>query len=168
MAGMHYSFLNTAYNNDVNNDWDSLGCISSIRQRLGYRFVLTETHMPARAVAGQPLSFTIGLSNNGYASPYNPRAVFLILRSRTNGAEYPLTCRADPRKWYSGKVDWQETLQLPAGLPADAYDLFLALPDKDAELAKRPEYSIRLANEETWEPATGYNNLHCAITVAHK
>jgi hypothetical protein len=168
MAGMHYSFLNTAYNNDVNNDWDSLGCISSIRQRLGYRFVLTETHMPARAVAGQPLSFTIGLSNNGYASPYNPRAVFLVLRSRTNGAEYPLACRADPRKWYSGKVDWQETLQLPAGLPADAYDLFLALPDKDAELAKRPEYSIRLANEETWEPATGYNNLHCAITVAHQ
>jgi Domain of unknown function (DUF4832)/Domain of unknown function (DUF4874) len=168
MAGMHYSFLNTTYNNDVNNDWDSLGCISSIRQRLGYRFVLTETHMPARAASGQPLSFTIHLLNAGYASPYNPRAVLLILRNRTTGTEYPLSCQADPRKWYSGKIVWNETLQLSSDLPGGTYDLFLALSDEDPSLAKRPEYSIRLANEETWEPATGYNNLHCSITVSHK
>ena len=168
MAGMHYSFLNTTYNNDVNNDWDSLGCISSIRQRLGYRFVLTETHMPSRAISGQPLSFTIHLLNAGYASPYNPRAVFLVLKNHSTGTEYALPCQADPRKWYSGKIDWKETLQLPADLPAGTYDLFLALPDKDPSLAKRPEYSIRLANEATWEPATGYNNLHGTLTVSHK
>ena len=124
--------------------------------------------MPSRIMAGQSLSFTINLRNAGYASPYNPRAVFLILRSMTNGSEYPLPCQADPRKWYSGEVAWKETLQLPADLPAGTYDLFLALPDKDASLAKRPEYSIRLANENTWDPATGYNNLHCQITVSHK
>jgi hypothetical protein len=168
MAGMHFSFLNTAYNNDVNNDWDSLGCISSIRQRLGYRFVVSETRMPSHAAAGQPLSFVIHLRNTGYASPYNPRTVFLVLRNHSSGAEYTLPCQADPRKWYSGKTDWKESLQLPADMPDGTYDCYLALPDKDPSLSKRPEYSIRLANEDTWEPSTGYNNLHCAIIVAHK
>jgi Domain of unknown function (DUF4832)/Domain of unknown function (DUF4874) len=166
MAGMHYSFLNTTYNNDVNNDWDSLGCISSIRQRLGYRFVLTEAQFPRRA--SQTIAFSIHLRNIGYASPYNPRAVLLILKSVTNSAEYALPCQADPRKWYSGEVAWNETLQLPSNLPAGTYDLFLALPDKDASLVRKPEYSIRLANEKTWDPATGYNNLHCQLTVSHK
>jgi hypothetical protein len=168
MAGMHFSFLNTTYNNNVNNDWDSLGCISSIRQRLGYRLELIQTHMPSHAAPGQPLSFVIHLRNTGYASLYNPRTAFFVLRNHSSGAEYTLPCQADPRKWYSGKIDWKESLQLPAGIPDGTYDCYLTLPDKDASLSKRPEYSIRLANEDTWEPATGYNNLHCAITVAHK
>jgi hypothetical protein len=166
MAGMHFSFLNTTYNNDVNNDWDSLGCISSIRQRLGYRFTLTEAQLPRQA--SQTLTFAIHLVNTGYASPYNPRTVTLIFRNHTSGAEYTLPCQADPRKWYAGKINWKETLQLPADLPVATYDVYLALPDHDPSLAKRPEYSIQFANQDTWEPATGYNNLHCAITVAHK
>jgi len=165
MEGVHLSFLNTAYNNDVNNDWDSTGCMSSIRKRLGYRFILREAHFPATAIAGHSFSFNIQLQNAGYASPYNPRMVLLIFRNQENGNEIAVTCKADVRTWFSGEVVWRETLQLPAGMPAGKYNLFLHFPDKYPSIAKRPEYSIRLANEDCWETNTGYNRLNYTLTV---
>ena len=165
MAGMHYSFLNTTYNNDVNNDWDSLGCISSIRQKLGYRFVLREARFPASVKSKGSLPFTIRLRNVGYASPYNPRAVSIVFRNAGNGKEIVLPCQADPRKWFSGDIEWKETLQLPAGMPPGEYQLFLSFPDKYPSLAGRPQYSIRLANEDCWEAATGYNKLGVSLTL---
>jgi hypothetical protein len=41
----------------------------------------------------------------------------------------------------------------------------LKLPDSNATLSTRPEYSVQLANLNTWENATGYNNLQHTITV---
>ena len=52
MAAMHYSYLNAAYNNQVNNDWDSLGCMKSIKQKLGYRLVLKNASFPKIATKG--------------------------------------------------------------------------------------------------------------------
>jgi hypothetical protein len=167
MAGVHLSFLNTMYNNDVNNDWDSLGCMSSIRKRLGYRFILREAHFPATATAGHSFPFSIQLQNAGYASPYNPRRVLLILRNQENENGFAVTCKADVRTWFSGEVSWRETLQLPADMPAGKYSLFLDLPDKYLSIAKRPEYSIRLANQDCWEMNTGYNKLNYILTVKH-
>jgi hypothetical protein len=165
MAAVHISFLNAAYNNDVNNDWDSLGCISSIRERLGYRLVLKSGRFPSRAVAGRAYSFTLLLRNAGYASPYNPRPVFLILRNHATGTELALPCRADPRQWFSGDFEWDGTVQLPAGLAAGQYDLLLNFPDKYPSIAQRPEYSIRMANDDCWEERTGYNKLNVAVMV---
>ena len=48
-------------------------------------------------------------------------------------------------------------------MPAGQYQLLLELPDP--LLANRPEYSIRLANEGTWDAVTGLNNLNATITV---
>jgi hypothetical protein len=165
MARMHYSFLNTTYNNDVNNDWDSLGCISSIRQKLGYRVALREARLPARVPSGGALAFTIRLRNIGYASPYNPRAAFLVFRNTATGKEIILPCRTDPRKWFTGDIEWKETLRLPAAMSPGEYQLFLNFPDKYPSLAGRPEYSIRLANEDCWEATTGYNKLGVSLTV---
>ena len=165
MADMHFSFLNTTYNNDVNNDWDSLGCISSIRQRLGYRFVLREARFPARVAAGGSFPLAIRLRNAGYASPYNPRTVYIIFRESVTGKEIALPCRADPRKWFSGDIEWKEALRLPADMPPGQYDLFLNLPDKYPSITRRPEYSIRLANEDCWEARTGYNKLGFSLMV---
>jgi hypothetical protein len=165
MARMHFSFLNTTYNNDVNNDWDSLGCISSIRQKLGYRLVLREARFPTRVRSGAPLPFTIALRNVGYASPYNPRAVSLVFRNTATGKETTLPCQADPRKWFSGDIEWKEVLRLPAAMPPGEYQLFLSLPDKYPSLAGRPEYNIRLTNENCWEATTGYNKLGASLTV---
>jgi hypothetical protein len=165
MADMHYSFLNCSYNNDVNNDWDSLGCIGSIRQRLGYRFILQTGRFPAKAAPGAPFVFTIKLRNAGYASPFNPRPVHLVFRNKATGAEYKLSAHADPRTWFPGEQTWTDTLALPRDMPAGNYDVLLAFPDKSDRLAANPAYSIRLANADTWEPATGYNRLGAAISV---
>ncbi len=165
MRTMHVSFLNTAYNNDVNNDWDSLGCIGSIRKKLGYRFLLREAHLPVDAVAGHAFSFTMQIRNDGYASPFNARPLLLILRNQRNGKEFALTCKADIRVWFSGNIGCKETLKLPADMPAGKYELFLDFPDSYPSIAKRPEYSIRLANEDCWEMNTGYNKLNYVLTV---
>ena len=165
MASMHYSFLNTGYNNNVNNDWDSLGCISSIKKNLGYRFVLKKANFPSHTKPGADFSFTIRLENKGYASPFNPRPLQLVLRNQQSGKEYFITCKADVRRWFSGNIDLKESIKLPKDITAGKYELFLNLPDKYPSLAGRPEYSIRFANEKTWEEKTGYNDLNCAVTI---
>ena len=162
MARMHYSFLNTMYNNDVNNDWDSLGCIGSIRKRLGYRLVLRRGSFPTHLTPGAKFNVTLELYNAGYAMPYNPRRAYLILRNKDNGQETRLPFITDVRK----SLHWSKDLLLPAGTSPGRYELLLALPDSYAEIARRPEYNIRLANKDCWEAATGYNKLNFELTVA--
>ena len=41
----------------------------------------------------------------------------------------------------------------------------LSLADPAPALAARAEYAIRLANQNTWEASTGYNNLNCALII---
>ena len=165
MASMHYSFLNTAYNNKVNNDWDSLGCITSIKKKLGYRFVLQKSIFPVVAKAGKKISFSVTLVNRGYAAPYNPRPVILVLRNRQTAKQYFLACNADIRFWFSGSVMWKEAVEVPASIPIGRYDLLLSLPDKYQSLSERPEYCIRLANENVWESKTGYNKLSQVLAI---
>ncbi len=169
MAQIHLSFLNTTYNNDVNNDWDSLGCIGSIREKMGYRFILRRGQFQTNDTAGEAFTFGLKGFNAGYASPYNPRAVYLILRNRENGKETVLPALMNPQTWYSGDIIVSTSLQLPYNMAAGKYDVLLSMPDPYPSLANRPEYSIRLANQDCWEPATGYNKLNVTITVAaHK
>jgi hypothetical protein len=44
--------------------------------------------------------------------------------------------------------------------------VLLNLPDPMASLSSRPEYAIQLANNGTWEAATGFNNLNHTVAVA--
>ena len=165
MAAMHYSFLNSAYNNEVNNDWDSLGCMSSIRRRLGYRFVLKTGRFPTTAAAGKPFPFSINLDNIGFAAPYNPRPIALVFRNRSTGRETTIPLHSHPRTFLPGPITLRDTLSLPPDMPPGSYELFLSLPDKYASLAANPGYHIRLANQDTWEPTTGYNRLHIVVSV---
>ncbi|WP_343966586.1 hypothetical protein, partial [Kribbella koreensis] len=41
----------------------------------------------------------------------------------------------------------------------------LLLKIADPQLPNRPEYSIRLANQNTWHPTTGTNDLATTLTV---
>lgn len=165
MAAGHYSFLNTAYNNKVNNDWDSGGCIENIKKSLGYRLVLHTAAFPARLKTGDLFSFTFKIENVGYASPYNPRPLQLVFRNTASGKEFFADCKTDIRFWFTGSRECKETVPLPKGISPGTYKLFLNLPDKYPSIAKNPAYSIRLANEGLWEERTGYNDLQHAIPV---
>jgi Domain of unknown function (DUF4832)/Domain of unknown function (DUF4874) len=166
MRKLHYSFLNCAYNNDVNNDWETGGCMDNIRKQLGYRFVLHNGVYPATATkAGKQFAFTLNLENAGYASPYNERQVKLILRSQDGAKMYTYDIATDIRKWYSGAVKLEVKIITEAAMAKGKYDLLLYMPDKYSSIAARSEYAIRLANDNVWEEATGYNKLNATVTV---
>jgi len=166
MRGLHYSFLNCAYNNDVNNDWVNGGCMENIKRDLGYRFVLTSGIFPGQPIqAGMQFKLTLRLRNDGYASPYNQRPARLILRAQKGGKEYAFDLATDVRRWYSGALIVNEIISTDAAMSKGVYDLLLSLPDAAATLAARPEYAIRLANTGVWEESTGYNKLGATVTI---
>ena len=165
MRKMHYSYLNSAYNNNVNNDWETGGCMENIKKNLGYRFVLQKGLFPFKSIdAGRQLKFSLQLENKGYASPYNERPVKIIFRG-IDGKEFSYSLPDDPRKWYPGIVKLEVTINTDTTMPRGKYELFLSLPDKYTSIAKRTEYAIRLANENVWEEATGYNKLNVTIDI---
>ncbi|MBL0745546.1 DUF4832 domain-containing protein [Chryseolinea lacunae] len=164
MSAMHYTYLNMAYNNDVNNDWVSGGCMERIKKNLGYRLVLKTGVFPSEVSHTDSMHITLTLENVGYASPVNARPVELILRNTEDKTTHTLRFDVDLRKWYSGKITLAEKFAMSA-IPAGAYELLLSLPDSHRALSGRPEYSIRLANQNTWEEKTGFNNLNGQVTV---
>src|SRR5690606_3629683 len=162
---MHYSYINAHYNNTVNNVWQNGGCMDNIKKSLGYRFVLQNASFPEAVSGGNNLVFTINLNNKGYASPYNARPVQLLLRKVGTQEITALTVNTDVRKWYSGPVKLESSVAIPASLAKGEYELLLNLPDAYESIASRPEFSIRLANNDVWEETTGYNKLNHKITV---
>jgi len=166
MRDMHYTYLNTSYNNNVNNDWVDGGCMDNIKKNLGYRFVLRSAVLPSTISKDEPLKIKITLENTGYASPVNARPVQLILRSTTDKKTYALAVDTDVRKWYSGETVLDTSVSPgTASIPAGTYELLLSLPDAHASIAQRPEYAIRLANNDIWESETGYNKLNHRIEI---
>lgn len=162
---MHYSYLNAGYNTAVNNDWDSAGCMTTIRRNLGYRFVLRSATFALVANRGEKMMMKLMLENTGYAAPFNPRPMFLVLRNKQSGAIYALPFNQNIRSLFTGLHKLEKEVNISMNMPKGSYELLLSMPDESAALAKRPEYSIRLANKETWEEKTGYNNLHHIIQI---
>jgi hypothetical protein len=164
MRNLHYTYLNTDYNNQVNNDWVSGGCMESIRKNLGYRFVLKEGTFPSLVSTKDPLAIKLSLENVGYASPVKARPVALILRNKTDGTIHSFVIDTDIRRWYSGEITLDQQFDISAVEPG-TYDLLLNLPDAHSTISTRPEYAIRLANNGVWEEQTGYNLLNHELVV---
>ncbi len=160
----HYSYLNSEYNNDVNNDWTN-NCLDEIKKNLGYRIELCSGTYPNSAIAGQTIDVNISLKNEGYAAPYNERGLQLVLRSLANGKNYFAKLSPDPRDWHTGNHYINETLCLPPNLPSGNYEMLLSLPDPMPSLFNRYEYAIQCANMNTWEFNTGFNRLGHNLTV---
>lgn len=165
MRSMHYSYLNCAYNNAVNNDWQTGGCMDKIKKEIGYRFILKDGTFPSAVNAGSSLKFTINLENTGYASPYNERPVKLILRKQGSTELFSFNIATDIRKWYSGTIKLESSVTTVATMQKGKYDLLLFLPDKYNSIATRPEYAIRIANKDMWEGNTGYNKLSATVDI---
>ncbi|MEP6948454.1 MAG: DUF4832 domain-containing protein, partial [Ginsengibacter sp.] len=121
MKALHFSFLNAAYNNKVNNDWDSLGCMESIKQKLGYRFVLVSGSYPSHVKKDKKLHIEIELHNIGYASPFNPRSAQLVLRNTKTMKVYTLNFLGNIQKWFPGKINLEQTFVLPSEISAGSY-----------------------------------------------
>src|SRR5205085_2866348 len=148
--------------------WRREGCYGEIARRLGYRLRLTNASFPRAIAAGSRIRGSFTVVNDGFAAPYNRRPVELVLRNRNTGRTTLLRLNVDPRRWTSGR---EHRLLVDAALPRatepGTYDLLLNLPDPAQTLRNRPEYSIRLADQGTWESATGFNRLLMSLRVQH-
>lgn len=165
MRRMHYSYLNAAYNNDVNNDWDSSGCMFNIKRQLGYRLVLRKAIIPLKVNRGDQLRFSFVIDNVGYASPYNPRPVKIIFRNTKTKEEFSALLKVNPQMLFSGTHHVKEQIKLPSNITAGSFQLFFYLPDASRSLSGRVEYSLLFANDQMTEKVSGYNDLHHIIHV---
>ena len=160
MTTHHWSYINVDYHKGILNDWKQKGCFDEIQKRLGYRFVLVQAEYPDTISAGSSYEITLVINNKGFASPYNPRKAEIRFRSITSGEiAYTHVMNADPRFWFSGSHEIIEKIKLPEKIKVGEYEVLLFLPDPTESLYERPEYAIRLANEDIWEAVTGYNKL---------
>jgi hypothetical protein len=170
LVRLRYSTLNIGYEENVLNGWRTGGCFTQIADRMGYRFVLTGAALSETAAAGGAFDLSLTIRNDGFASPYNPRGLEIILRSTANGALYRLSLATqyDPRRWLPelGEIPINVQAGLPTTMPAGRYDVLLALPDPQPSLYARPEYAIRLANSGVWEATTGFNRVGVSLEVA--
>jgi Domain of unknown function (DUF4832)/Domain of unknown function (DUF4874) len=165
LADQHWSQLNSDYHLGVLGLWKRQGCYSEISKGLGYRLRLVRSDYPARVRRGGSLSARLVLVNEGFAAPYNPRLLELVLRG-SGGSEFRLKLPQDPRRWLPGApISLNLAARLPKAMPRGVYDAYLALPDPAPRLRSRPDYAIRLANAGTWDPQTGENALGWRLRV---
>ena len=162
---MHWSVLNKDYRGEVLNGWVTEGCMDEIKRRLGYRFELQESVMSDSLKPGSTFTLDLRVANLGFASPYNPRNLEIILRSG-EGTKFFLICDADPRFWMSGDtVDVHIEAGIPPDMTSGLYTVMVHLADPEPELHNRVEYAIRLANDGIWEDSTGYNHLSQTLHI---
>jgi hypothetical protein len=179
MALTHYSFLNESYNANVNDGWAAQGCIENIKRQLGYRLQLVSGRFRTEAQPGQAIPLSLVFQNLGFAAPFNPRGLELVLRHTVTGQKFfaALSRDTDARRWLPGTNQvLAAQLSLPVDLPLGGYELLLNLPDPAPTLYGMIPYSVRLANSnalssigavlgDVWEPATGYHRLRHTLTV---
>jgi len=133
--------------------------MNTIRRSLGYRLTLKESSLPPTIRAGGALSLNIRLSNDGFASMFNPRPMFIVLQNQSNHYEILVTT-VDPRRWLAGQEHTAAiNVNLPANIQPGTYTLGLWLPDAYTSLRSNPAYSVRFANTNVWDAATGVNIL---------
>ena len=166
MEGLHFSYLNLGYHPDVINAWRDNGYLDEVKRRLGYRLHLKSINYRETATPGKTIEVHLSLTNTGFAAPFNPRDVKLILASEDGADEYETSLVNDPRTWLPGKpINLSTQLLVPADAKPGKYSLFFALPDPEPTLADRPEYAIQLANPGLWNPDTGRHNLGATINI---
>jgi hypothetical protein len=172
MARLHFSFLNTDYNQDVLSTWGDN--ITTAKKQLGYRFSLVKGTFTESARPRGDVSVKLDIRNSGWAAPYNPRTVQLIFQGDKHS--YSVTVPADPRRWAAGTTT---SLALHVRAPAvpGHYRLLLNVADGSPRLQSQKlmpgsssetynsAYAIRFANVGTWQAKSGYNDLGQTVTV---
>lgn len=168
---MRWSTINSFANAEgegvqVVEKWKNEGCYQEIERRLGYRFRIIDSTIPKEVKPGGTFAMKLRIANDGWASPYNPRAAEIILRHSETGKKYKLSIKEEPRFWMPGQV---KEINISGGVPAEIipgeYQVLLNLPDPTSSLYGRPEYSIRMANQNVWEAWSGYNSLLQNVTI---
>ena len=153
----HYSYLDD-WHKGTNDLFKAEGCWDELKNRLGYRFVLKSAKIPNKVNAGENFVAELTIKNNGFASPYNERDVYLVLEN--GSTKEIIKIDSDPRKWRAGKITTiSVNTKLSKNLKAGNYQISLWMPDISNKIKNDPRYAIRTANIGTWNETTGYNKI---------
>lgn len=168
-ARFHAAYMHDGWNPDVIDILEDEGCWrTTFAEKLGYRFTLIDAELPDVLKKSREFSVSIRIRNDGWAPVYNTRPVFLrILEGANVIADVPLTENADPRRWLpeEGFITVSGIARTPSDIEAPSVSLALWLPDFETANRNNPDFSIRLANENTWDEIRGHNILINAIDV---
>lgn len=159
MEDYHWTYLNSEYNTKVISRWRKNGCYNEIERRLGYRLALSDVYHTPAAVAGEAFRIVLKIDNTGFSAPINPRAAeFVLVDGKGRKTVFEMK-DVDPRYWFAGEtVTLDRTVNIPSEASGEC-TLYLNLPDPEPTLHDNPLFSIRLANEDIWDEASGYNKV---------
>lgn len=161
---LHWSFISLDYEPNVIESWRKGNCYTEIVNRLGYRFQLNSLSLPEKISLAKKFQIILNIENKGFASLFNERKVYLVLKNTKDNKIYKTELKSDPRKWL-GLIEIKENLEIPKGIPVGTYQAYLFIPDMDSKIENRAEYAIQLANVGLWDNTTGYNDLKFIIEI---
>lgn len=164
MEQLHVSYLNSTYNHEVSDDWVEGGCIDEINRRLGYRFELSWASLSDQPDSSEMVELSFEIKNVGFAAPFNPRDVDVVLKHVNSAPSFQFPIDTDPRTWRAGQST-EVTKQIDiSNLPDGQYECFLWLKDPHPSLSENPKYAIRVASTsedglDVWDDLSGMNRL---------
>ena len=161
MKKTHWTYLNRDYRETVTSMWRTDGSMDTMLLRLGYRLVLDKVIITPKPVFDRPFEMNCELRNVGFAAPMNKRDVELIFVNASDPSEkHVFPQEVDPRFWLPEDGTHKFTLSCTLkNFREGQYKVYINLPDSYQSLHNDPRFSIRLANENMWEEATGYNYI---------
>lgn len=129
-----------------------------MRDHLGYRFVLRDSDLSANVPQGGALNLAFSVENTGFANPIREQKAEILLEKDGNYIRTEVDL--DSRSWHSCEtVNAALTLQIPGGLEAGAWNVYLKLSVGDNTVSQVAKRSVRFANENVWNDAIGANYL---------
>lgn len=166
MGKFHWTFLNLDFYPGVIDGFETNNCFDDIQKKLGYRFELTSATFPKSQLLRDKLPVTLKIINSGFATPFNERKAYLVLKNIATNQVFSILMASDPRTWLGPtELTINENITLPSNLTTGNYKMYLHLPDNLPSLTNRSEYAIRFANDNIWDATTGYNDLNYTINV---
>jgi hypothetical protein len=163
LARLHWTFLHEDYYPDAVNALKNQGCWGNISAHLGYRLVLTTATLPTVIRDNEAFNIAFTVENRGWAPAYKERPIYLVVTNAATGDAVTSVALSgvDIRRWKPGQsvtVTRSVQVDLPANPPSEM-GLALWLPDAEPGLQSRSEYSLRFANDGTWDSTRGWNVL---------
>ncbi len=165
MTLLKWTYLNLDYFGPVLQVWRDNDCFEDFQRKLGYRLVLKSATLKKSIAVNTSFSLEAIIDNVGYAPVYNTKKAFLIFKSVANGTLYKKDLNFDVRKVIpTATYNLNESVST-SGIPSGEYKLFLKIEDGYDSLSDRPEFAIQFANNNTWDPIEGINDLLHTLTI---
>lgn len=164
LSDYHWDYLHRDYYREVLTYWKTTGYYDEIANRLGYRFVMDKAYWTQEPKAGATFTLDFTVRNVGFSCPKNERPIELVFVNTANANDkfvYPQAL--DARMWQGGDTISSRLVATLDSKMSGEYNIYINLPDPYDAIHDNPLFSIRFANVNMWEEATGYNKLGTVI-----